>query len=125
MFLLAATGSSSTSIPLMRAAPEFADGATLLVKERGDMFVCTFPAATGVEGVRTFDWEITCEVDGVVRFTRHLVDYNCRNSISRAQKHVELVLAKSYFPAGASTLAVRPRGFNGKLGKAVKKEIRA
>ena len=107
------------------AAPEFADGATLLVKERGDMFVCTFPAATGVEGVRTFDWEITCEVDGVVRFTRHLVDYNCRNSISRAQKPVELVLAKSYFPAGASTLAVRPRGFNGKLGKAVKKEIRA
>jgi len=106
------------------AAPEFAEGATLSVRDRGETIACAFPAATGVDGVRTFDWELTCEVDGVVRFTRHLVDYNCRNSIQRALRPVEVILAKSFFPVGASTLLVRPRGFNGRLGKALKTEIR-
>ncbi len=105
------------------AAPEFADGAELSVVDRGGTVVCTFPAATGIVGVRTFDWEITCAQNGVVRFTRHLVDYNCRNSIRRALGPVSLTLAKSYFPAGMSTLAVRPRGFNGQLGKPIKKDV--
>lgn len=105
------------------AAPQFAPGAELVVQPRGETFVCTFPAATGVAGVRTFDWQITCERDGVARFTRHLVDYNCRNAARRAHGTVELVLAKSYFPAGTSVLAVRPRGFNGQLGQPIRKEI--
>ena len=67
---------------------------------------------------------IECKVeDGVARFTRHLVDYNCRNAARRAHGTVELVLAKSYFPAGTSVLAVRPRGFNGQLGQPIRKEI--
>ena len=105
------------------AAPQFAEGAAISLEERGGNLVCRFPAATGVEGVRTFDWEITCEAGGAAHFTRYLVDYNCRNSIRRASGPVELVLAKSYFPSGASTLSVRPRGFNGKLGNPIKKEV--
>ena len=103
----------------MNTAPEFAPGARLEVAERDGVLVCTYPAATGVPGVRTFDWVITCVQDGGVRFTRYLVDPNCRNAISRAQGPIELRLPKSYFPSGASTLAVAPRGFDGKLGKSI------
>jgi hypothetical protein len=105
------------------APPQFQDGAELSVTASGDKVVCVFPAATAMEGVRTFDWAVACERGGERVFTRYAVDYNCRNSIRRARGPVTVVLAKSYFPVGASTLSVRPRGFNGNFGNAIKKEV--
>ena len=57
-------------------------------------------------------------------FVRHVTDYNCRRALSRALGPVTFVLPKSYFPSGASTLLVAPRGYNGKTGKPLEVKVR-
>ena len=118
---------------LWNVAPEFPPKATLSLTYGQTRPVCggdsvpsvtlTFPAATGVEGARTYDWELACRHGTRRVFVRHVTDYNCRRALSRALGPVEIVLPKAYFPAGASVLAVSPRGYNGKVGKPLEVKV--
>jgi len=118
---------------LWNVAPEFPAQASIVFSE-GKTIPCgggeavpsvtlTFPAATGVAGARTYDWELVCRHGTHKAFVRHVTDYNCRRALSRALGPVKIILPKAYFPAGASVLAVSPRGYNGKVGKPLEVKV--
>lgn len=109
---------------LANLPPEFAEGASAAVSEQNGVLSVEVPAATGNAGVRTFDWVLTCEQGGAQKFVRHVVDYNCRNAIARAKGSLRILLPKSYFPAGKSTLKISPRSFNAETGRPLSVVVR-